>query len=74
MLFLQGTRDALADLELVKSVCQRLGANAELHVVEGADHSFKVPKRSGRTDAEALDELADTMANWADALPPLKPR
>jgi len=74
MLFLQGTRDTLAELELVKSVCQRLGKNAELHVVEGADHSFKVLKRSGRTDAQALDELADTISSWADTLPPPKPR
>jgi uncharacterized protein len=73
MLFLQGTRDALADLALMTSVSQRLGKNAELHVVEGGDHSFKVPKRSGRTDAQALDELADTIPRWADALP-LTPR
>ena len=51
MLFLQGTRDTLADLELITAVCERLGARATLHVVEGADHSFAVLKRSGRTDA-----------------------
>ena len=68
MLFLQGSRDALADLTLIRSVCARLGANAELHVVEGADHSFKVLKRSGRTDADVLDELADTITRRADAL------
>jgi len=65
MLFLQGTRDTLADLGLVTSVCDGLGANATLHVVEGGDHSFAVLKRSGRGEAEVLDELADTTAAWA---------
>jgi predicted alpha/beta-hydrolase family hydrolase len=69
MFFLQGTRDTLADLGLIKSVCERLGDKARLHVVEGADHSFKVLKRSGRTETEVLDELADTIPHWADALP-----
>ncbi|MBI4501406.1 MAG: dienelactone hydrolase family protein [Gemmatimonadetes bacterium] len=68
LLFLQGTRDTLADLALTKSVCVRLGSNAELHVVEGADHSFKVLKRSGRTETDVLDELAATILRWADAL------
>jgi len=64
MLFLQGTRDALADLELMRAVCARLGARATLHVVEGGDHSFAVLKRSGRSDAEVIGELADTIARW----------
>jgi len=64
MLFLQGTRDALADLELMRAVCARLGARATLHVVEGGDHSFAVLKRSGRSDAEVVRELADTIARW----------
>jgi predicted alpha/beta-hydrolase family hydrolase len=64
MLFLQGTRDDLADLELITGVCSRLGARATLHVVEGADHSFAVLKRSGRTGAQVLDELADTITDW----------
>jgi predicted alpha/beta-hydrolase family hydrolase len=64
MLFLQGTRDDLADLELITSVCRRLGSRATLHVVEGADHSFAVLKRSGRTDTEVMDELADVTAAW----------
>ena len=46
-----------------------LGERATLHVVEGGDHSFKVPKRSGRSDEEALDELADAVRSFADALP-----
>jgi predicted alpha/beta-hydrolase family hydrolase len=64
MLFLQGTRDALADLDLLRPVCGRL-SRATLHVVEHADHSFHVLKRSGRTDAEVLAELARTVARWS---------
>lgn len=64
MLFLQGTRDALADLDLVRQVVQPLGERATLHVVDGADHAFHVLARSGRTDAEVIDELADTAAAW----------
>ena len=64
MLFLQGTRDDLADLGLITGVCERLGARATLHVVDGADHAFSVLKRSGRTDDEVMDELADTTADW----------
>lgn len=70
MLFLQGTRDALADLMLMGSVTERLGALATLHVVDGADHSFAVLKRSGRTNAEVLDELADTTTAWLGRIPP----
>ena len=68
MLFLQGTRDDLADLGLITSVCTGLGERATLHVVEGADHSFAVLKRSGRTDAEVLDELAATITDWVRRL------
>jgi predicted alpha/beta-hydrolase family hydrolase len=64
MLFLQGTRDTLADLGLITGVCERLGARATLHVVEGADHSFSVLKRSGRTDSQVLEELADAITDW----------
>jgi predicted alpha/beta-hydrolase family hydrolase len=64
MLFLQGTRDDLAHLELMRSVCDRLGARATLHIVEGGDHGFDVLKRSGRTAAEVMDELAETVASW----------
>ena len=65
MLFLQGTRDTLADLTLLEPVCRSLGARATLHVVEGADHSFHVLKRSGRRDDEVLEELGDVMTAWA---------
>jgi hypothetical protein len=67
MLFLQGTRDAFARLDLLRPVCRDLAPRATLHSVEGGDHSFGVPKRSGRTPADVLDELADTLATWAQS-------
>ncbi|HET7497423.1 MAG TPA: alpha/beta family hydrolase [Candidatus Eisenbacteria bacterium] len=66
MIFLQGTRDTLANLELVEPVVARL-PHATLHVVEGADHSFEVPRKTGRSLADTLDDLAATIAGWADA-------
>jgi predicted alpha/beta-hydrolase family hydrolase len=68
MLFLQGSRDTLADLALMHSVCANLGSRATLHVVDTADHSFHVLKRSGKTDADVLRDLARTVASWADFL------
>jgi predicted alpha/beta-hydrolase family hydrolase len=68
MLFLQGTRDRLADLQLMQPLCNALGHRAALHVVEGADHSFRVLKRSERSDAEVLDELADSFGHWSTPL------
>ena len=65
MLFLQGSRDRLAELDLLEPVVRRLGDRATLHVVEGADHSFHVPARSGRTDADVLDDLSRRTAEWA---------
>ena len=65
MLFVQGTRDALADLDLLRPVLDDLGNRATLHVVEGGDHSFHVLKRSGRTDEEALAEIGDAVAAFA---------
>ena len=67
MLFLQGTRDELADLALVRDTTAKLGERATLHVVEGGDHSFHVLVRSGRKDAEVREELLDTMAAWMKA-------
>ena len=64
MLFLQGTRDPLAALDLLRPVCDHLGARATLHVVDGADHSFGVLKRSGRSNAEVLAEIAAAIAGW----------
>lgn len=64
MLFLQGTRDRLAEIERVRYVCERLQDKATLHVVEGADHVFSVLKRSGRTEAGVQEETADAVAGW----------
>ena len=64
MLFLQGTRDTLADLAHLRPVVDRLGARATMHVVDGADHSFGVLKRSGRTGEQVLRELADVVGAW----------
>lgn len=66
MLFLQGTRDSLADIDLMRALCKSLRRRATLHVVEGGDHSFKVLKRSQRTYDEVLDELADALAAWGE--------
>ncbi len=66
MLFLQGTRDKLAELALLEPVCGALGARAQLHVVEGADHSFHVLKRSGRTDEHVMKELATTTRRFVE--------
>jgi predicted alpha/beta-hydrolase family hydrolase len=68
MLFLQGTRDAFADLEFLRPLCQRLGSRATLYLVEGGDHSFKVLKRSGRTQEHVMDELTDVAVQWIEAL------
>jgi predicted alpha/beta-hydrolase family hydrolase len=68
VLFLQGTRDKLADLDTLKPVIAELGAKATLHEVEGGDHSFAVLKKSGRTNEEALAEVLDTLAAWIDKL------
>lgn len=68
MLFVQGTRDALATLELMRNVVGRIGSRATLHVVDGGDHSFKVLKRSGRDQAEVYDEITAAVASWARAI------
>jgi len=68
MLFLQGTRDTLADLALIRPVCAKLAPRATLYVVDTADHSFHVLKRSGKIDADVLRELARTVASWADSI------
>ncbi len=68
MLFLQGTRDSLADLTLLTPVVNALGRRATMHIVEGGDHSFKVLKRSGRTVDEVFDELTGTIRRWIDGI------
>jgi uncharacterized protein len=68
MLFMQGTRDNLAELKLLEPVVTTLGRRASLHVVEGADHSFHVPARSGRNDADVMHEILDAFAAWIGAI------
>ena len=67
MLFLQGTRDRLAELELLRPMCASLGERAELRRIDAADHSFHVLKRSGRRDPDVLDELAGCIAGFTSA-------
>jgi uncharacterized protein len=64
MLFLQGTRDALAEMPLLATVVRRLGDRATLVEVDGADHSFHVPARSGQSDAEVLEGMLDRARIW----------
>lgn len=66
MLFLQGTRDELAEWPLITALVEQLGSRATLAAFEGADHSFHVPARSGRTDAQVREEMLDALAAWAD--------
>ncbi len=66
MLFMQGTRDKLAELSRLEPVCRDLGARATLHVVEGGDHSFHVLKRSGRTDDEVRSELGGAVVRFIE--------
>jgi len=66
MLFLQGTRDNLASLDQLKPACKQLGKRATLKLFADADHSFHVPARTGRKDAQVLDEVLDALAAWLD--------
>jgi predicted alpha/beta-hydrolase family hydrolase len=68
MLFLQGTNDKLAELDLLKPVVKKLGSRATLHLVEAADHSFHVPARSGSKDAEVMTEVLDAFVAWITAI------
>jgi len=68
MLFLQGTRDTLADLTLLRPICEKLRPLTTLEVIDSADHSFHVLKRSGTTDQEVLTGLAESTASWAGRL------
>ena len=68
MLFLQGTRDALASLDQLEPVCHALGSRATLQLFAEADHSFHVPAKSGRTDAQIRGEMLDALAAWIDCL------
>jgi len=68
MLFLQGTRDDFASMELVEALCQQLGERATLKPFQDADHSFHVPARTGRKDAEVRAELLDALAAWINVV------
>jgi predicted alpha/beta-hydrolase family hydrolase len=68
MLFIQGTRDSLATLDLIERVVGGLGKRAKLLIIEGGDHSFHVPRRTGKTDAQVLGEIADAVASWGLSL------
>ena len=67
MLFLQGTRDALAALDELKPLCKALGKRATLTLFQDADHSFHVPARTGRKDAQVRSEMLDALGKWIDA-------
>ena len=64
MLFLQGTRDDFANMQLIEPLCKQLGTRATLKLFQEADHSFHVPARTGRKDAEVREELLDALADW----------
>ncbi len=68
MLFLQGTRDPLADLAHLRPLCEKLGEHATLELIDDADHSFHVPARTGRTDEGVRADMLDRLAAWAAAL------
>jgi predicted alpha/beta-hydrolase family hydrolase len=72
MLFLQGSRDELAELSLLQTLIQRLGSRATLKLTENANHSFQVPARTGRNGPEVIAELLDTLRNWIESLKPAK--
>jgi predicted alpha/beta-hydrolase family hydrolase len=68
MLFLQGTRDSLASLDQIEPVCKTLGGRATLKLFADADHSFHVPARSGRKDAQVLADVVNALAAWIDGI------
>jgi predicted alpha/beta-hydrolase family hydrolase len=66
MLFLQGTRDTLAELDQLEPLCRALGSRTTLKLFQDADHSFHVPARSGRNDADVRAEMLDVLTGWVD--------
>jgi predicted alpha/beta-hydrolase family hydrolase len=68
MLFLQGTRDAFAELALIEPLAKRLGSRATLRLLEDADHSFHVPARTGRSDSQVRTTMLTALSSWADAV------
>ena len=65
MLFLSGTRDALADMDLLRPLCERLGNRAMLHFLDTADHGFKILKRSRASHEDVFTEMARVVQKWA---------
>jgi predicted alpha/beta-hydrolase family hydrolase len=65
MLFLSGTRDELADMNLLRSVCRNLGRRATLHELDTADHGFRILKRTRKTTEDVFDEMARTVSEWS---------
>ena len=68
MLFLQGTRDALATVDQLEPLCETLGERATLELFEDADHSFHVPARTGRKDSQVLSDMLDALVAWTDVV------
>jgi predicted alpha/beta-hydrolase family hydrolase len=68
MLFVQGRSDKLAELSLLEPVIEKLGPSASLYLVQGADHSFHVPARSGRNDREVMNDILDKFSAWTGAI------
>lgn len=64
MLFVEGTRDPLCRPELLRPVLARLGPRARLHLIEGGDHSFRLPKRLGRGEREVWDDIVEAASRW----------
>jgi predicted alpha/beta-hydrolase family hydrolase len=74
MLFMQGTRDEFADLQLLQTFAGQLGARATLKLFQDADHSFHVPARTGRKDSEIMTEMSGALAEWIEAAAPRAPK
>lgn len=68
MLFIQGTRDSLCKLDLLNPILKKLGAKATLHVIDGGDHSFRVPKRMGKSQSDVVEEIAKALTDWIESL------
>jgi uncharacterized protein len=68
MLFLQGSRDALADLKLLNPLCKKIGKDTELYIVQGGDHSFHVLKSTRRSDEDVLEEVVEKAAGWMETV------
>ena len=66
MLFIAGTRDSFAKLDLLRAAIEEIGRLASLHVVEDGDHSFKVPKRAGRSESQVIAEILDVTVRWLE--------